>query len=432
MSISRPRAHTDVFTPSDYPSLTYVTQTNSNYEQRLRDSLATPGEIISVSGPSKSGKTVLVERVVGRDQLIPVSGSAIRNPFDLWERVLDWMDLPSSQKLSKSASSTTGAEATLTTNVGLGPFAGTTISGKGSVSQSQAGIASNTFPRRGLEDVVREIADSDFVILVDDFHYMPRDIQSEVSKQIKEAARRRVKICTVSVPHRSDDVVRSNPELRGRVQAIDLAYWTRADLIKIGQIGFPAMNASVPDGVLAELANECSGSPQLMQGVCLQLCILKDLRTAPTEHRVLDLGKAEVQNILQDASTRTDFSSLVARMHRGPKSRGTERKDYKMTDGSTGDVYRACLLALKRDPASLSFDYSNYSARIAAVCGPSGTAPQPQSVYQAFEQISRMALELYPDQRIIEWDDSEYLIDVIDPYFLFYLRWSGKLESLGN
>lgn len=41
-----------------------------------------------------------------------------------------------------------------------------------------------------------------------------------------------------------------------------------------------------------------------------------------------------------------------------------------------------------------------------------------------------MAEDMYPSQRVIEWDDSDSLLDIIDPYFLFYLRWSGKLDSL--
>ena len=57
---------TDVFTPSDYPVHTYVTRSEEDLEERLRQALGTPGEVVSVSGPSKSGKTVLIEKVAGR------------------------------------------------------------------------------------------------------------------------------------------------------------------------------------------------------------------------------------------------------------------------------------------------------------------------------------------------------------------------------
>ena len=48
---------TDVFTPSDFPTYTYVERADK-LEQRLRDALSTPGEIVSVAGPSKSGNNL--------------------------------------------------------------------------------------------------------------------------------------------------------------------------------------------------------------------------------------------------------------------------------------------------------------------------------------------------------------------------------------
>jgi hypothetical protein len=71
---------TGVFVPGAYPQHTYIERTQQGFESTLRDALDTPGQIISLSGPSKSGKTVLVERVVGRDSLIAISGVSIRHP----------------------------------------------------------------------------------------------------------------------------------------------------------------------------------------------------------------------------------------------------------------------------------------------------------------------------------------------------------------
>jgi len=65
--------------------------------------------------------------------------------------------------------------------------------------------------RRGLQQVVREIGDSEFVVLLDDFHYMPREVQAEVAKALKEGVRLGLKICTAAVLHRADDVLRANP-----------------------------------------------------------------------------------------------------------------------------------------------------------------------------------------------------------------------------
>ena len=80
----------EVFTPNDLPTFSYVERKRHNFEERLREALSIPKMIVSLSGPSKSGKTVLVNKVVEADNLIPLSGATIRSADALWSKVLDW------------------------------------------------------------------------------------------------------------------------------------------------------------------------------------------------------------------------------------------------------------------------------------------------------------------------------------------------------
>lgn len=422
----------DVFTPGDFPAHTYVERGEDRLEQRLRDALSTPGEVVSVSGPSKSGKTVLLERVAGRDNLITVTGAGIEKAEDVWDRVLDWMGTPSSISTGTEIGGEASVSATAKGSVGI-PLvakgeAGGTAGGKVSGSKAR----SETVARRGLVQVVEEIANSDFVVLIDDFHYMHRSVQTEVAKQIKEAVRQGVNICTASVPHRADDVVRSNPELRGRVRAIDLSYWTQAELRQIADLGFAKLRSEVSREAIAKFAIEASGSPQLMQIICLQACLELNVRQELIAKENHPLGEGAINRILEETATRADFSSIVRGMHTGPKTRGTERKEFGFQDATRGDVYRCVLLAVASDPPCLSFSYTGeLTNRIQRVCKGS-ESPQAASIYQACSQIARMAHERYPDERIIEWDDQESLLEIIDPYFLFYLRWSARLRSLAE
>src|SRR4051794_13681015 len=100
----------EVFTPGSFPTHTYVERSAREAETRLRDALSVPGQIVSVSGPSKSGKTVLVERVVGIDNLIPIAGSLLRQAGDLWDRALDWMGTPSSVQEGRETARTLSAD----------------------------------------------------------------------------------------------------------------------------------------------------------------------------------------------------------------------------------------------------------------------------------------------------------------------------------
>ena len=53
---------TSVFTPTDVPNVTNVERQTKNFEEELRRAFQIPKMIVSISGPSKSGKTVLVLR----------------------------------------------------------------------------------------------------------------------------------------------------------------------------------------------------------------------------------------------------------------------------------------------------------------------------------------------------------------------------------
>src|SRR6188768_3514216 len=92
----------EVFTPTSFPEYTYVPREGLLHEKLLANWIESSGQIASVSGPSKAGKTVLVERVVGKGNLIAVSGASIREPDQLWERVLDWYGEPHSTVATKA------------------------------------------------------------------------------------------------------------------------------------------------------------------------------------------------------------------------------------------------------------------------------------------------------------------------------------------
>lgn len=73
----------EVFTPTSYPTHTYVQRDDLHHERLLREWTRSSNMIASISGPSKAGKTVLVQRVVGEGNLITVSGASVRAPDQL-------------------------------------------------------------------------------------------------------------------------------------------------------------------------------------------------------------------------------------------------------------------------------------------------------------------------------------------------------------
>jgi len=310
--------------------------------------------------------------------------------------------------------------------------ASVTVGGGITTSTAANTNTSSAQQNRGMAAVAREIANSDFIVFLDDFHYIARDLQESIGRQIKTGSEAGIRFCIASVPHRSDDVVRSNHELRGRTINIDTSFWTLGDLDKIATQGFRALNVEVPANVISRFSQESCTSPQIMQALCLQLCFNLRLRDSEEELRKIDVTEIELKEALEQASTRADYTSLIKQMHAGPRVRGTERKEFQFIDGTIGDAYRASLLALSQDPPATEFNYADLLTRINAVC--THDKPVGSSITESLKQIAGFAEQMHPTQRIVEWDAeaASGTFAIIDPYFLFFLRSSELIANLGR
>lgn len=423
---------TEVFVPSDYPTVTYVEREEEKLERRLRNALETPRSPISVSGPSKTGKTVLVKKIVGEENLIHIFGTQIEAPSDLWEAILNWMETPATVATTSGASESVAPNASTSARFGVPGVATVSVGGGISTTTVANTGATVTQQNRGMAAVAREIAGTDYIVFLDDFHYIHRDLQEAVGRQIKAGSEAGIRFCIASVPHRSDDVVRSNHELRGRTINIDTSYWAMEHLSRIGVQGFEALKVGVPSEVIQRFAQESCTSPQIMQALCLQLCFNLRVRVSEPELKTVEVTELVVREALEQASTRADYTSLVKQMHAGPRVRGTERKEFAFKDGTKGDAYRASLLALTEDPPSMEFNYAELLNRISSVCV--DEKPVGSSITESLKQIAGFAELLHPTQKIVEWDPeaASGTLAIVDPYFLFFLRSSELLATLGR
>ena len=81
--------------------------------------------------------------------------------------------------------------------------------------------------------------------------------------------------------------------------------------------------------------------------------------------------------------------------------------------------------AVAADPPRLSFAYDELLARAHSIC--IGEPPVGSSVIGSCTHIAKLAQEKFPKERVIDWDEQKFVLDLPDPYLLFYLRWSGRL-----
>ncbi|MCB5945252.1 ATP-binding protein [Acidocella sp. KAb 2-4] len=415
----------EVFIPDGTPTHTYVKRAEEKNEEKLAAALDMPKMVISISGPSKTGKTALVDTLITTDRIIPVSGQSLHSSNELWQSVMRWIGGPEEVEKIKNRVLKAGVAGKASGEAGV-------IFAKGKAEGEINGgieVATATSEKYGIEffeAVVRELSGSSFVVFLDDFHYISEEAQIDIAKSIKAIAERGVRICIASVPHKSDDMVRANDELTGRIVSILFDYWTVPELEIIAKTGFEALDVDIAPEMIKQIATEALGSPQLMQSLCLNLCLEKGIRNKRVLERRIDVTDAEYRAALERTTLQTDYSRTVEKLHAGAKERGTQRKEFKFKDGSAGDVYRAILLALIENPPRLSFDYDEIMKRIKNIC--TDEFPVGSSVQLALKQMDGIAKDIKRDSPILEWDDDK--LEITNPYFMFYLRSSQKISQI--
>jgi hypothetical protein len=149
---------------------------------------------------------------------------------------------------------------------------------------------------------------------------------------------------------------------------------------------------SLDTTIYDRLGREAFGTPQLMQALCLNLCLALGIGDRLRRKQIINVTAEHISRALEDTAGWTDYSSVVQGLHSGLKERGTERKHFSLKDNTRGDVYRVILSAISQDPPSLSFNYDQLLSRVSSVC--TDDKPVGSSITQALGQMELLSKNL--------------------------------------
>lgn len=379
----------EIFKPGALPVTTYISREAAlgfTYEERLEQALNMSGYITLISGPSKIGKTVLCERVVGIDNLVEVLGSDFLNKENVWKTI--------------------GAKAGM-------PLSGMVTTGNTDNSISEEYIVTR-------ENVIAYYQEHELVLLIDDFHYASEEIQRFLSQQLKDAIRKGLRVIISSLPHRCDDAIRTNPDLQGRISIIDIKPWSKDELRQIPRKGFEQLGIHVDDKYIESLVGESLASPQLMQLLCLNLCVLIKADSG----NAVDVSEEIIKKAYKFSTLNLDFKNVTAVISNGKTQRGRERKKYCTSKGEL-DLYSLILEAIAQDPPIEEIGFDDLLTRInKTIVGDDKVTPK--SLKEYLGNIQEVLNDKNRTFEVLEWRDN--VLYVIEALFLFYLRW-GRNEQ---
>ncbi|WP_035564193.1 hypothetical protein [Hymenobacter sp. IS2118] len=414
----------DIFTPGSLPSITYYDRPNLALEKELALALDTKGMICSISGPSKCGKTVLCETVI--DNMLLVTGASITSIDVFWAKIRQALRIEKST--TRTDGRTYGGDLTSTGELSGGiPFVGQAkgaISGKVTAAGQQS--SSQAFDKNGAKALFQVLRERGITLVLDDFHYASAAVQITLAQEFKEAAREGTRIVIVTVTQRSDQAIRANGDLRGRVSAIDIPYWQNEELIEIPRRGFAELNITIDESNLRLLVKESVSSPQLMQSLCLRICNEYDYISRFANPLVVTLTAQELRLIFERAANNANCSTAYSILRNGPKPRGFQRNSYRLANGSTGDIYSIILDAIASGEPALSFSYQNLKERVKALITDDSGEPRGIDITKALIQMGNSVKDRLGEDRVLDYDHELETLNILDPYFLYYLRWAKK------
>lgn len=379
----------EVFKPGTYPKRTYVSrnskETKYTYEERLRQSLLIEGYLTYIVGPSKIGKTVLCENVIGMENMISMSGNDFSKEHDFWSGVGKKIGISMTAKISEETAAFSDSE------------------------QRSTVITKDYFTAK--DKVLKFFCDYDKVLVLDDFHYAPPEIQYDIACQLKEVIRLGFKAVIVSLPYRSDDAIRLNPDLTGRISIIEIEPWKKEELVRIADKGFSELNIEVGESLMSRMAEESIHSPQLMQSICLNIGLLPENTEIITEEMIEESCRFTCMNL--------PYADVVRVLKAGPPTRGQQRLRYPLTDGTKRDIYSLILKILADNPPLIELNLEELMERIKS--NTDENIVKMQKVKVSLKNWQKMLESQGSLYQVLEWKDD--VIYILDNMFLFYIRW---------
>lgn len=408
MGIHTPYLRDDVFIAGGQPTVTYVDREEQHIERQFARAVATPNQIVSLSGPTKAGKTVLCKKALGDRPYIWVDGGRIKTGEAFWEYVRSELNMPVETSRTRSSETEMAVEGSV-------PLI-TTASG----SKLWAVSKTDTYKVDSMASALEKMLRDRIILVIDDFHYISKDVRTDIMRNIKGAVFNGLKVILLSVTHRVFDALKAESELTGRFTAVTLPNWSNGELEKIPQLGFSALNVQCPQSITEMLCREAQENPFLMQRFCWEICfdcgIEKaevSLRNIPADY---DLNAMFIR-IAQDAGLPI-YRKLVA----GPQSRKVREKR-PLKEGGVADIYEVLLKAIASTGPKAVIAYDEIKSALSDLL--KDRVPQKHEVTAAFKHLSRISREAGADSAI-DWDDDSREVAVADPYLRFYLRWQVR------
>lgn len=411
----------EVFVPGGMPSYTYQDRKNLDLENKLSEALDRYSKFITVAGPTKSGKTVLVRKVIPEKSRIWIEGAHINSINEFLALIISHFKI----KTIDTKTITNGKEILVESeaNASIKPFnIGGEFKDKDSIKTSNIEATTVQYASSLAQTAVKSLLDFEHTLIIDDFHFVNKEIQTTIIQSLKQAVFDGLKVILVLIPHRMHEAVTAEIDVDGRLHIIQIPAWQKEELFAIAETGVRALNVRMTASTIDVLVSECFESPHLMQDFCSEMCAnSKIFATYIGPLKTLDFvnGKdAFFIAIAKNNSSPAVFNAL----RKGPKR--TDRIPRELKIGGSCDTYEAVLIALKEINLVTPVKWVELKRGLQKILI---NEPQQHEVTRVLEKMDEIA-KARDGEPVLDYIKEQGELHLVDPFFRFYVRW-GEWKS---
>ena len=413
----------DVFKTIGQPTITYVKRDDGKLEKRLNDALNEKGQLCLLTGPSKTGKTTLYREVLSAKSQIPLIVQCDRSKTSdaIWRQALEAVDFDRIETTSSGKVIKLAADGEASTQIGWSWLANATSRLKGTLARetSETEARKKVLSEPGPDLLIPLLRSTNLVLVIEDFHYLQDVEKTLLFQQWKRFIDNEVPVLVLGTTHRAVDIANSNRDLVGRIAQIDVGHWSSSDLEKICDSGVKHLRCRLPATLRGFIASEAVGLPIVAQQICLEIFNARGIEYVDQARRnPVDVSRPDLEQALHSVARQkyTQFETYYTTLIRGPREKARKYRTYELV-----------LACFTLDPIKFALRRSELDERLLKLDLTHGEKPPPASLNSTLG-----ALKKFQEKRgfdLLEWRPTEEILYIIEPSFLFYVRWRTLRET---
>lgn len=257
-------------------------------------------------------------------------------------------------------------------------------------------------------------------IVLEDFHYLPEETQTDFSVALKafhEASA--LNFIIVGVWLEENRLIVKNGDLTGRVISVNADQWQEEDLREVIQKGENLLNITFDDDFKDEVIKNCFDSVYMVQEACQVACAKDRILSTQPEDTVVGeslSGKEVIVEVINTQKAR--YRSFLENF-----SSGFQKTELEM--------YRWLLYPiLTASPEELEdgLIYGHLRKEIESQ-HPQGNNLNPGNLTQSFKSTTSLQANLDIKPFILDYDETNKRLSIVDRGFLIWLQ-TEKTDDL--